>query len=94
MPLDAVDTVKAPAAGVLAYKVELGDAVAEGETLAELVDPAAEQPAEARCPVVSRTDGFVLSRRAHKYVLPGMTVAKVVGTRSLPHRAGGYLLED
>jgi predicted deacylase len=92
--LDAVDSVKAAGVGVLAYQVALGDIVAEGQTLAELVDPAAGRPAEARHPIVSRTDGFVLSRRSHKYVLPGMTVAKVVGTRSLPHRAGGCLLED
>ena len=91
--LDAVDTLKAPAAGVLAYAVALGDEVAEGQTVAELVDPAAENPAEARHRVVSQTDGFVLSRRSHKYVLPGTTIAKVVGTRSLPHRVG-YLMED
>jgi predicted deacylase len=92
--LDAVDAVKAPAAGVLAYAVAPGDEVTEGQTIAELVDPAAGDPAEARRRIVSRTDGLVLSRRLHKYVLPGMTVAKVVGKRSLPHRAGGYLLED
>lgn len=92
--LDAVDTLKAPAAGVLAYAVALGDEVAEGQSVAELIDPAAEDPAEARRRIVSGTGGLVLSRRSYKYVLPGMTVAKVVGTRSLPHRTGGYLLED
>ncbi len=92
--LDAVDTLKAPAAGVLAYAVALGGQVTEGQTVAELIDPAAEDPAQARHRIVSRTDGLVLSRRSYKYVQPGMTIAKVVGTRSLPHRAGGYLLED
>ncbi len=91
--LDAVDTLKAPAAGVLAYAVALGDQVAAGQTVAELVDPAAKNPAEARQRVVSQTDGLVLSRRSHKYVLPGTTIAKVVGKRSLPHRVG-YLMED
>ena len=92
--LDAVDTLKAPAAGVLAYAVALGDQVSEGQTVAELIDPAAEDPAKARRGVVSRTDGLVLSRRSYKYVLPGMTIAKVVGTRTLPHRVGSYLMED
>jgi predicted deacylase len=92
--LDAVDIAKAPAAGVLSYEVALGDAVAEGDPIAELIDPAADDPTEGRRRIVSRTDGFVLSRRLHKYVLPGMTVAKIVGGRSLPHRAGGPLLED
>jgi predicted deacylase len=92
--LDAVDTPRAPAGGVLSYRVAPGAAIAEGEVIAELVDPAADDPAEGRRRIVSRTDGFVLSRRLHKYVLPGMVVAKIVGSRSLPHRAGGPLLED
>jgi predicted deacylase len=92
--LDALDTLKAPTAGVLSYKVALGDAVAEGEVVVELIDPAADDPAEGRAQIVSRTDGIVLARRLHKYVLPGMTLAKVVGSRPLPHRAGGHLMED
>ncbi len=92
-PLEAVDTPKAPAAGVLSYHVAPGAKVAEGDVIAELIDPAADGPAAARSPIVTRTDGLVLSRRLHKYVLPGMTVAKVVGRRKLPHRSG-YLLED
>ena len=91
--LDAVDALKSPAAGVLSYKVALGGAVAEGDVIAELIDPAADDPAAGRHRIVSRTDGLVLSRRLHKYVLPGMTVAKVVGSRTLPHRSG-CLLED
>ncbi len=92
--LDAVDTVKAPAAGVLCYKAALGARVAEGEVIAELVDPAADEPAKARRPITCRTEGLVLSRRLHKYVTPGMSVAKVVGTRPLPHRTDTYLMED
>jgi len=91
---DACDTVHSPAAGVLAYKAALGARVHEGQVIAELVDPAAEDPARARRPIVAATDGLILSRQIHKYVTPGMGVAKVVGTRPLPHRQGGYLLED
>ncbi len=93
-PLDAVDTVRAPASGVLSYRAELGQRVKRGEVIADLIDPAAGQPSKARQVIVSRTDGLMLSRRIHKYVLPGMTVAKVVGTEPLPSRTGGYLMED
>jgi predicted deacylase len=92
--LDAVDTIKAPATGVLSYTRELGDQVAEGEVVAHLIDPAAEDPAKARLEIRSRTDGLVLSRRVYKYVAAGRTVAKIVGTRPLPHRQSGNLLED
>ena len=93
-PLEAVDTIKAPAAGVLAYRVELGDQIETGQTVAELVDPAADNPAAARQPIVSRASGLVLSLRAFRLVAPGMTVAKIVGKEPLPHRTGGHLLED
>lgn len=93
-PFDAVDTAKAPAAGILAYRVPLGAQVDRGETIAELVDPAADDPTKARTAVRAATTGLVLSRRTHKYVAPGMSVAKIVGTRTLDHRKGGYLLED
>jgi hypothetical protein len=36
----------------------------------------------------------VLSLRSHRYVRPGMVLAKVVGTEPLAHRQGGPLLED
>lgn len=93
-PLEAVDSVRAPAAGVLSYRAALGQRVKRGEVIADLIEPAAEQPSDARHEIVSGTDGLILSRRIHKYVLPGMTVAKVVGTEPLPSRSGGYLMED
>mgnify|MGYP001828841615 CR=1 FL=1 len=91
--LDATDSVKAASAGILVYTVLLGAEVEKGQLIAELVDPAAENPASARRAIHAGTDGLVLSRRGHKFVTPGQTVAKIVGRESLPHRTG-YLLED
>ena len=92
--LDACDTLKAPAAGILSYPVELGDTVLKSDVIAWLIDPSADDPAAARQPIRAGTDGLVLSRRLHKFVLPGMTIAKVVGTETLPEREGAYLLDD
>lgn len=92
-PLEAVDLIRAPAAGVIAYKRPLGAAVAAGEVIAELVDPVAEDPAAARRPIAAATDGLLISRRLDRLVRPGSTIAKVVGQRPLPHRTG-LLLED
>lgn len=91
--LDATDTVKAPAAGVLSYRVGLGALVRKGEVIADLIDPAAEEPLAGRREIRAGTDGFVLSRRLRKFVAAGESVAKVVGREKLPHRSG-YLLED
>lgn len=92
--LDATDSVKSPAAGVLSYKVALGDQVKEGQVIAELINPSADDPAKGRQAIVSRASGLVLSRRLFKYVMPGATVAKIVGNQPLAHREGGYLLEN
>ncbi|MFQ5774061.1 MAG: succinylglutamate desuccinylase/aspartoacylase family protein [Kiloniellaceae bacterium] len=92
--LDACDRIKAPAPGVLAYAVDLGAWLRSGDVVAWLVDPAAENPAAARRAIRTGADGLVLSRRDRRFVLPGMTVAKIVGSKPLPGRVGGPLLED
>ena len=91
--LEACDVVKAPAAGVLAYKVGLGEWVSKGQVIAELVDPAAEDPSDARTAIRSVTDGLLLTRVQHKYVAPGESIGKVVGSEPLAHRRAGSLLE-
>lgn len=92
--LDACDTVKAPAHGILSYAAGLGATVAKGDVIAWLIDPAADDPSAARQAIRTETDGLVLSRRDRRYVQPGSTVAKVVGSEPLAHRAEGALLED
>ena len=91
--LDATDTVRSPVAGVVAYAVELGQEVAAGDTIAWIVDPT-QPPAAARSAVPTQASGLVLSLRSHRYVRPGMVLAKVVGKEPLAHRQGGPLLED
>jgi len=92
--LEAVDNVKMPTTGVICYKAELGVRVQAGEVIAEVVDPAAKDPSAARVPVVSATDGLLFTRRLHKYHLAGTGIAKIAGSKPLPHRQGTYLMED
>jgi hypothetical protein len=89
----ACDIVRSPAAGIVAYKAALGTTLAQGDLVAELVDPLAADPRAARTPIRAGTDGLLLTRRLDKLVRPGDTVAKIVGTRPLPYRKG-LLLED
>jgi predicted deacylase len=90
---EAVDMVRAPVAGIVAYRRGLGDVVTKGEVIADIVDPMAEDARAARTPVATRTDGFILTRRDDKLVRPGQVIAKVVGREVLPGRTG-LLLED
>ncbi|MEE8188604.1 MAG: succinylglutamate desuccinylase/aspartoacylase family protein [Kiloniellales bacterium] len=92
--LDACEFVRAPAVGVVSYEVEPGDRVRRGDVIAWLIDPAADDPTAARQAIEAGTDGLVLSRRGRRYVAPGMTLCKIVGTETLPKRAGRNLLTD
>lgn len=91
--LDACDIVRAPVAGIVAYRQPLGAQVTADSVIAEIVDPTADDPRAARTPVRTVTDGLLLSRRADKFVRPGDSLGKVVGVETLSHRRG-YLLED
>jgi hypothetical protein len=90
--LNATQTLRSPAFGIVAYKVQLGDRVSKGQIIAEIIDPGAP-PGAPRAICRAETDGIVLSRRHHKFVSIGQSLTKIVGRDALPDRVG-YLLED
>lgn len=90
-PLSAVDMIKSPYPGVLTYKKPLGALVEAGETIADLVEPTAENPAEARFPITAQTSGRLFSMRSQKFVWPGQYVAKIAGKEPLEGREGKLL---
>lgn len=85
-PFDAADYVTVPVAGLIAYKVALGDRIRKGDLVAEIVDPLADDPLSARTPVRAVTDGLVISRCLKKLAAPGDSIGIIVGTESLAHR--------
>ena len=93
-PLDGVDVLTAPAAGVLVYRKQLGDFVAAGEVVVELVDPLGDPASAARTPIRSAASGRLLARMTERLVRPGQKFCKVAGRESLSHRRVGKLLED
>lgn len=90
-PLAGVEMVKAPASGIVAYRVTLGDRVKAGDVIAEIVDPTAPVQEEARTLVRAATDGPVWARRAHRYVRAGDVIAKIAGPAPLEGK-GSQLL--
>ncbi|MHA6691063.1 succinylglutamate desuccinylase/aspartoacylase family protein [Devosia sp. A449] len=93
-PFEATEVLRVDAPGLLAYRVELGERVSKGQPIADLIAMDGPEAFMARRPILSGTDGFVLSRVMAKFVMRGGNVAKIVGADVLPTRAGGYLLED
>lgn len=90
-PLSAVDTLRAPAGGMIVYKAALGERVSAGQVVAEIIDPLAEDPASGRIPVRTITDGLFFARKIKRLARPGLAIGKVAGTRPLPTRTGALL---
>jgi predicted deacylase len=92
-PLTGLDYLPAPTAGVIVYHKRPGDAVRQGELVAEIVDPMAEADSHARAPVHSTVDGVLMARQSTRLARPGQSVATVAGAEPLEHRSG-LLLGD
>ncbi len=90
-PLDGADYMRAPVAGILAYKVKPGDTVKTGDLIAEIIDPLADDQSRARTEMRAVTSGLVVSTCAKKLVSPGDGITMIAGKTSLPHRKGPLL---
>lgn len=90
-PIDHVEMIAAPRAGMIFYDVGPGDRVKKGDRLARIVHTPGE--ADGAVDVVAPQPGFVLTRRAQRSVRTGEDLLKLVGEhRSLDARSGA--LED
>ncbi len=89
--LRATEYLRAPRAGLLAYRVELGDWVEQGEPVADLIALDGDGAFVERTPLLAGTSGQVISRKIVKYVWAGANVCKVVGDEILESRSGNLL---
>jgi hypothetical protein len=89
--LRATEYLRTPHAGLLAYRVELGQWVKKGDPIADLVRLDGEGAFEDRTPLLAGTSGQVISRKATKYVWAGANVSKIVGDTNLDSRTGKLL---
>lgn len=84
-PLDAVEPLAAPHAGVLVFRKNLGDRVEAGEAIADVVNPVSGKVTA----VAASRPGLLFASTAHRHVLRGMHVCKVAGDASF--RVGNLL---
>ncbi len=84
-PLAACEPLIAPVGGILTYRLEVGQSVAEGEVLAEITDPLSGATTAVQSPCA----GMFFARSALRFVKPGRRLGKVAGVT--PTRSG-YLL--
>jgi predicted deacylase len=91
--LRATEFLRAPDSGLLVYRVQLGQRVARGEPVADLLRLDGGGAFTERVPIVAGTDGIVLSRATLKYAWRKANVAKIVGSEIIA-AADSYLLSD
>lgn len=84
-PLEGTERVDAPHSGLLVYCRQVGERVAAGDLVAELVDPVSGETTQLKAGV----DGVLFTRLAHRYVIRGMNVAKIAGVKAF--RSGSLL---
>ena len=90
-PLAGNEMLRAPAAGIVTYSKALGTRLSRGDHVADIVDPAAADPAQARTPLHAGVDGVLWSQCLHRLVRPGDIVAKIAGAEPIEGR-GAILL--
>ncbi len=78
----ATDVLVAPASGLVVYRRAIGERVAAGDVLLDVVDPIDGTVHE----VASRTDGLLFARERQRYASAGRSLCKVAGT--VPVRTG------
>lgn len=87
-PLDAMQQVISPAAGLVVYRESLGAIVAEGDLVAEIVDPLGDA-----FEVRARTGGVLFARHDQPIAWPGKVIGKIAGAVRLPERTGPLLTD-
>lgn len=88
-PIDHVEMVTAPRAGVILFDVRPGDRVEAGQRLASILHSPGEE--EGSVDVLAPQAGFVLTRRAHRQTRAGDDLVKLVGERRSATAKAGAL---
>ena len=84
-PLEGVEPVTAPVAGIVVFAKAPGDWVEAGELVAEIVDPLTDE----RTALHARVSGRCFARTARRYASRGMRLAKIAGAQAF--RSGKLL---
>jgi predicted deacylase len=88
--LTAMEQVKAPVTGLVAYRLRLGDSVRAGDVVATIIDPLGDS-----VDVEATTDGLLFARHNQTYAWPGKIIGKIAGVAPLETRQEGQpLLSD
>lgn len=75
-PLAGSEAIKAPVSGVLVFKKQLGELVAVGDVLAEIVNPRDQTITH----ITTKVAGKFFARENRRFAIAGMDIGKVAGS--------------
>lgn len=84
-PLEAMEALESPCAGLIVYRRALGDRISAGEVVAEIIDPMTGEAV----PVQARASGLFFARPAGRIAHAGKRLGKIAG--AVPFRTGALL---
>lgn len=90
-PLEGVDYVRSPGAGILSFCKEPGDVIQKGDVIAEVTSPMGYQAGHRKYSIASVTDGVLFARCADRFARPGKIIAKVAGATPLAGKGRNLL---
>lgn len=94
-PLEGVDYVSSPTAGIITFLKKPGDLVKKDERIAEIINPLAallnKGEVIEKTAVTCKSSGILYARSVDRFARPGKIIAKVAGKKPLAKK-GNYLL--
>ena len=92
-PLDGVEKITAPIAGVVSYKKKPGAWVNPGDVICVVFDITQYDTKRSRIELKASVAGTMFARRLDRLARPGQVLARIAGKQAMPNPAG-TLLED
>lgn len=84
--LTAMEQIKSPIEGLVAYRAQLGDRLRKGDIVATVIDPLGET-----ADIAAGTDGLLFARHSQPYAWPDKVIGKISGVTPLAGRQGKLL---
>ncbi|WP_068085117.1 M14 family metallopeptidase [Novosphingobium rosa] len=79
-PHKAILMQRTPVGGVIVYRQPLGTRVAQGQHIADIIDPAADDPEQGRTPLFAAREGLLYAYILNHLVRPNDIVVKIAGS--------------
>ncbi len=92
-PLDGVEKILAPIAGVVSYNTQPGESVSPGDIVCTVFDVSEYDTEKARIELSASVEGVMYARRLDRLTRPGQVLCRIAAKESIPN-SNSSLLSD